>query len=82
MMKRIRLLSDYTEPGPCGSSFKAGQLGRVIGGEAWNGCLAIDFDGYEEHRATNTRMIAESGEGFNIVPWQGCIPVELLEDVE
>lgn len=73
---RVKLTQDYQDLQ--GFSYQQGQLGTLSlrwASDQW----VVAFDGYEASRAKHAALIASHGEGFNMVPWLGVIPANLLE---
>ena len=80
--RRCRLREDFTDQ--WGQKFSTEQTGEASWwehGKDYDDVL-VDFDGYDAERKLNEQMIAEDGEGWNIVPWMAHVPKVLLEWAE
>jgi len=75
--KRVRLKTDFMAR--YNIPFKAGQTGKVF----YPGCkeVVVEFDGYEEERRHYQEIVADGGEGPNVVGYLAFIPVDLLEEL-
>ena len=74
--QRVSLTADHTDEQ--GLAFRAGQAGIATSRLPGN-LVVVDFDGYEKARNENRLQRERTGEGFNIVPWAGLIPGDMLQ---
>ena len=77
-MTRARLIVGYI--GEHGCSWKMGQTGSYSG--VRDGKVSFTFDGHLVEKIRDRILWETVGEGCNVVPWQGEIPIELLETIE
>lgn len=73
---KVTLTQDFTDGHR--RSFRAGQTGTVRANHVGSAVVSVDFDGYEDSRAKNAALVAEMGMGWDVLPWMGLIPSNLL----